>query len=164
MSPSIIFSRSGHPISRLILALSRGRASHCAIGGLSLSGVPVVLEASIGGVTPKLRARYLAEHEIVAEYEIAAPVRVGAAIALLGEKYDYVGLAGFIPVMLARYLGRKIRNPLADPRAVVCSELVRSLDPDGLLIPEWTSLDIEATTPEDLLVVCEQRPDRFSKV
>jgi hypothetical protein len=99
----------------------------------------------------------LQSHFVVAEYgfvSTSASTRLARAAAHLGDRYDYVGLFGYIPVMIARWLGRKIKNPLAEPGAMVCSEFVLSLDQDGDLVPEWDGISTTGTTPSDLLKIC----------
>ncbi len=150
---TLVFVTTGNPLSRLIRWITGSKASHCAIGGLHLEGVPVVLHASLGGVQLTPRERFYAEHRAVAEYEMLAPVSVTRAVEALGDHYDYVGLAGYLPVLLWRWLGRKMKNPFAGAKASVCSELLLALDSAGV-VPEWAGLDPETTTPEDLLRLC----------
>lgn len=161
---TILFTGGANPLSQLIMWMTRSEASHCAIGGLYLYEVPIVLHASVGGVKAVPRSKYLAEHQLIAEFEILKDVDVKNAISMLDEKYDYPGLFGFFPIMFARWIGRKIRNPLSSPRAVVCSELVMALDPGGVRFPEWLDYDSETTTPEDLLEDCKRSVHHFRKI
>lgn len=164
MRPKILFTRGSNPLSRLIMWLTRSEVSHTAIAGLMMEGHEMVIHATVGGVRPMLRTHFEASHEIVAEYEILPDVCVKAALEKLCERYDYVGLFGYIPVMIARKLRLLVRNPLASPGAVVCSELILSLDPEREIFPEWRDYPADATTPEDLLSDCRTHPEHFAEV
>jgi len=153
---TLVFSRGAGPLSRFIMLATRGRASHAMIG-LELYGVEILLHATIGGVQATTRAKKFKSCRFVAEYEILQDVSVGVAEALrrLNERFDYVGLLGYIPVLFWRWLGRKIKNPLASPGATVCSEFVMELDSESAPIHSWAGRDPERMTPEDLLRICE---------
>jgi len=155
LSPiTIIFSTSTSILSRLIRRFTRSQTSHTAIG-TEMHGVPVVIEATVGGVRIFPRARWQRGRPIVAEARCLLDLERGLAHAIehVGDRYDYKGLVGNLFVLIARWLGKKIKNPLASPKAVICSELVLHLDHEGH-VPEWKGLDPEATTPEDLLRLC----------
>jgi hypothetical protein len=137
--------------------------SHCAIG-LEIDGVPSFLHAAVGGVHITSLADMEKNHKIVYVYEILPDIsdEVPNALKLIGEDYDYVGLFGFIPVLIARWFKFKLQNPLASKSAVICSEFVIHLDPEGK-IPEWVGLNPTDVTPEDLHQVCESGPS-FKKL
>jgi len=153
---TLLFATTNKPLSRLLRWVMGSRVSHVAIG-MSWEDVPVVVEATTGGVTNSPREAWAKTHILVTEYKFKSGVAVdlSEAVAKLGTAYDYVGLAGYLVVLFGRRLGRKLKNPLASEKAMVCSEFVLCLDKDGS-IPEWKGLDPEATTPEDLLVLCEK--------
>jgi len=157
MRPSLtlLFTSSNHWWSRVIQFFSKSRCSHVMVG-LDLWGTPAVLEADVGGVQFLPRSRFFGKGDqmLVAEFAIRPEVHLRAAIEELGDRYDYVGLLGYALVMIARRLGRKIKNPLASPKAMVCSEFALALNRDGT-IPAWVGLDPEATSPGDLLAICE---------
>lgn len=155
MRPTLLFTTTNTPISRLIRWVMGSRASHTAIG-LLWEDVPVVVEATTGGVKNTPRALWAKDHIVIAEYSFKPGVVVdlSEAITGLGRAYDYVGLLGYLVVLLGRRLGRKLKNPFAREAGLVCSEFVLCLDKEGS-IPEWKGLDPEATTPEDLLQICE---------
>ena len=78
----------------------------------------------------------------------------------LGKRYDYVGLVSAFFVMVARWLRRKIRNPLQDPRGLFCSEAVAHVLQQSRY-PGAENLDPSATTPEDLRVLLHQTGARI---
>jgi len=152
-------------LSAVIRWVTGGNASHVAIG-LDLNGVPVFLHADMGGVHLSLRSKVMQGHSLVAEYRCMTipDGHVVGAVAHLGERYDYVGLFGYALVLAARHIGKRVKNPFASPRAMVCSEFVLSLDRAGEFVPPWAFLDPEQTTPEDLLGICRGRIDLFTQL
>jgi len=154
---TLVFSTSSSWISRIIMWFTRSKASHVMIG-LDVYGIPMLLHCTSGGVQVTPRAKWFAENRQVAEYRFKPDITEGIkhAFLMLGEKYDYVSLLGFIPVLFFRWLRIKVKNPLASPSAMVCSEFILHVDHHDQ-IPEWDVLDYETTTPEDLLVLCEQQ-------
>ena len=161
---TIVFATTSKPLSRLIRWATRSRVSHAVIG-TSWEDVRVVIEATTGGVKNSPRALWGENHIVVAEYAFKPSVTVdlSEAVSKIGTAYDYVGLLGYLVVLFGRRLGRKLRNPLASEKALVCSEFVLCLDKDGS-IPEWKGLDPEATTPEDLLRICEASQVSFERL
>lgn len=162
---TLLFLTSRSWVSAVIRWVTGSEASHVAIG-MDLHGVPILMHADVGGAQVSLRSKVLQGHSVVAEYDcltIPATHIVGS-VACLGERYDYVGFFGYAVVIAARHLGRRVKNPLASPRAMVCSEFVLSLDTRGEYVPPWSVLDPERTTPEDLLAICRARIDLFAKL
>jgi hypothetical protein len=139
--------------------------SHVAIGGLELNGVPVVLHASVGGVQVTPRSSFLYSHTLVSEYAFQnVEVDVPGAIVALGERYDYVGLFGYVVVAVGRWFGKKLKNPFASPHATVCSEFVFALDRDKSRLPEWSSLVPSSTEPQDLVEIARLHSEHFERV
>ena len=118
-----------------------------------MAEVPVVIEATIGGVKVTPRVHFFGGKTFVAEFEVLAPLDVRSAVNDLGEKYDYVGLFGFLPVMIGRWMGKTIKNVLAQRGAVVCAELLVRADTLDAIV-EWHHHAPDATTPEDLFEAC----------
>jgi hypothetical protein len=157
---TLVFTRSRSWLSRLIRWATRGQVSHVAIG-TELAGVPVVVEADALGVVVTLRTRFAARSEIVAEYKVIdGMLTVGGAVDEIGHAYDYSGLFGMAVVTVARYFGRKIRNPFQSPRAFFCSELVFAIDPLRTVVP-WRSMRPDTTSPQDLYDACRMWPTVF---
>ena len=154
MEIRIIFSTSSSWLSKLIRWVTRSKVSHASICVIA-QGLPIlVLQSTVGGVQAMSRTRWNRGNRVIKEFRSKIPVSLEHACRLLGERYDYVGLIGYIPVLLGRWLGKKVKNPLASPRALVCAEFVLHLSQGQ--IPEWKGLDPEGTTPEDLLEVCDK--------
>ena len=154
----IVFSTGDSLLSRIIRWVTRSRVSHVGIK-TTLHGVPIVMHAALGGVQVTPWSRYIRENRIVYRKEFPNPLQesnIRRATEAIGEKYDCIGLPGFLWVELCERFKIRAKNPLAVANAVVCSEYILSFDPKGEIIPEWKGLDPEGTTPEDLLVISER--------
>jgi hypothetical protein len=156
---TVLFMTSDSWVSKLIRWFTKGRVSHVAIG-MEVMGAPMVLHATVGGVQMWTRARATGGEILVAEYKIIPDITGGvkAGFEHLGDKYDYVGLFGYIFVMIGRLIKQKWKNPLASSHAWVCSEFVAHCDSENKL-PEWHKYADSGTDPEDLLDACEASPD-----
>jgi len=103
-------------------------------------------------------ARFLRQNNVVMIYDPHPDYRLDvglrAVAPLIGEPYDGLGLVGMAWVMLCRWLKRKVRNPLANPQALFCSESVAlMLVKSG--VPEAAMLVPERATPEDVVCVLD---------
>jgi hypothetical protein len=156
---TLLFTRCPTLVSRAIRWVTGSATSHVTIGGVELAGADVVLQATTGGVQVTPRAALLAENDLVEEYEVLGPCDVRRGVLELGERYNYVGLFGYLFVQIARWFGRKIKNPLSDPHAVVCSEFALTLG-----IAALGDLPPRDSTPQDLLEACRGRPDAFRRL
>jgi hypothetical protein len=155
-APTIVFLTTDMLLSRIIRRITKSPASHVVLG-LSLYGVPVLLQADVGGVQIIPRSKFLIKHRIVSEWEFTSPgieYALAQGVREIGEGYDYIGLFGYLAVVVGKLFHRRIKNPLASRKAFVCSEFVVGLDRDGHCVPEWMGLDPEATMPSDLLAIC----------
>jgi len=137
--------------------MSGGTVSHCAVC-LGVYGEPMVVSSSLLGVEMVTRTRWLADHRVVAELEVPGgdEPHPHLFLAQLGAGYDYSGMLGYLPIFVARWLRRRVRNPWASPTRSVCTELiVRAMQaryrPNG-----WGMLDPEATYPSELLALCRR--------
>jgi hypothetical protein len=149
----LLFTAAPDPISKAIRKLTGQSVSHVGIQ----TGPQTVLSAELGGVVEQTDLQFLAQgRKLIASYE-ATPegephLLVWRAKAHLGDKYAFGELPGFVWSTLARrWLGKAIKNPLHDPKAVVCSEFVLYLDDETGFVTEFVGLDPETTTPGDLL-------------
>lgn len=154
-----LFSSGNSPLAALIRWSTGSDVSHCAIG-VQLCGVEVVIEATILGVEMTTWDRWRDDHRLICAIEVPDTRADGALptyLKALGEGYDYSGLFGYFPIFIARWLKRRIRNPLASPTRTVCSELlVRGMvaqRPNCSV--EWLVLDPETATPRDVLETCK---------
>jgi hypothetical protein len=170
MPTSLVFTTSSHWLSRTIRAVTESEVSHVAIG-TEIFGEQVLVHSALDGDTGRSGVqitplgKWLETNYVVAEYNIVPDVTTNMAplIRLLCERYDKMGLVGYLIVFVAKWLGKKIMNPLSRPNAWVCSRYVLRLDPEARAIPEWAGLDPEKTTPHDLLLLC-RTGNSFSKV
>lgn len=154
---TIVFTKSNSWISKVIRWFTRGKSSHVMIG-TRVHGIQMFLHSTAGGVQFTPRPKELKGCTVVAEYKVVPYVEPGLrkAISYVGDKYDYLGLFGYAWVIaLWRLFKKKVRNPLASPRSMVCSEFVASLDRTGKYLPEFAELDPEKTHPEHLRKICE---------
>lgn len=119
------FSRDRSLISRLIRWFTRQPWSHVFVVMYYDKNVGdhVLIEAGAGGVTISSLKKYRSGYDV--EFCRMEPDRMRAGVEevkkLLGRRYGYFQLIGFIPVVLLRRVGIKLENPIT--RGVVCSEL-----------------------------------------
>lgn len=141
-------------LSKIIMWITKSPASHSGIG-FTKDGQDYFLHAAWGGVQVTPRAAVLANHTLVAEFEVLADLddEFQLAVKRVGEPYDTVGLFGYLAVLIARNFGLGIHNPLASKSAVVCSEFIIELDSNHE-IPEFKDLDPADVTPRDLFDIC----------
>jgi len=152
MKVTVLFSNSpNNPVSWLIRTITDSFVSHTAFV-VDIFGIPLVLEATWKGVEFTPFPNWLEHNRLIESYDADVPTEaVKAAILTLDAAYDVVGLLGYLPVLVGRSLGLLWRNPLASPKATVCSELVYRLLMDR---PGFRGIDPETVTPEDLRRLC----------
>jgi hypothetical protein len=110
------------------------------------------LEADLSGVRLRPEARWARGKRVVGRFRSRRDLATGlrAAAALAGRRYDVKALFGFAwTILVWRWFRRRVRNPLASPRAYVCSEFAVHLR-EGGGIPEFEGLDPERTSPRVL--------------
>lgn len=85
---TIVFGTTTKLLSRLIRWVTRSRASHATIG-LEIGGVPLILEATTGGVRIIPRAKWQLSHILVAEFKPKVDLSNGLHDALthIGDAY-----------------------------------------------------------------------------
>lgn len=156
MRLTLLFTSSSDWSSKIIRFFTRSKTSHVMIG-LQLFGVEMLLHCTGGGVQFTPRRKWMRDNYMVGEFTCTVDLTYGLSHAVrhLGEKYDYLSLIGFLPILFFRWLKIKVKNPLASPKAMVCSEFVLHVDPEGK-VPEWSGMDPETTTAQDLLELCEE--------
>jgi len=102
--------------------------------GYSMRPMSVFPDSIVQIITPKV--------------DITAAVQ--ASFKDLGQSYGYSTLIGMFFVMIARWFGKKIKNPLASARSQICSERnTRLLQAAGY--PGAEALDPPTTDPETLM-------------
>lgn len=153
--------RRWNPLSALIRAMTRSRASHAwLLVEDPAFELRLVLEAHSSGFRLLPFARFVKDNVVVALVEPAHPLKRGlpAAGAWLGESFDLLGLFGIFLTLVARWFRqRPWRNPFPTARALFCSEaVVRTLRAAGY--PGSATLALEGTSPADLLAFFEADP------
>ena len=148
----LLFTTTGSWISRLIRKLTSSSVSHSALG-LEWGGVPVILEADWNGVVLKVRSVWETQVKVIAEYEVLPRLELNRALSHIGARYDYRGLLGFLWVLVAKRLGKRLNNKLASSKAMICSEFIVRLGQG--VIEGWGQFDPETTSPADLHSWCE---------
>jgi hypothetical protein len=153
--------RRWNPLSALIRAMTRSRASHAwLLVEDPAFQLRLVLEAHSTGFRLISFTRFVKDNKVVALVEPAHPVDPGlpAAGEWLGESFDVLGLFGIFLTLVARWFRqRPWRNPFPTPSALFCSEaVIRTLKAAGY--PGSAALDDEGTTPAALLAFLEADP------
>lgn len=83
-----------------------------------------------------------------------------AAAQLCGDKYGFLQASGLGVMTILRRLGWRVRNPFANRRKAVCSELV-AIGLQALQLPQTEQWDHESMTPDDLYTYCISKPELF---
>lgn len=146
------FSTSKNVVSWAIRKLTRSHVSHCFFIA-NLWGTECVLQAAELGFVALPLTEFLKGHQIITIYGLALEdtPTMQHALSLLGKPYDFLGLFGFLWVLLGRKLGRAWKNPVHSEGQLFCSEaIVRVLQKANY--PGASLLDPERTSPQDLLV------------
>jgi hypothetical protein len=165
--PVVGFSTTNLFISRAIRWLTRSNFSHAWFEYPDHDmGGRWILEAGAGGV-----ARVPLVHATPGWINIKRfALRDGdlwpalrAAAQLCGDKYGYLQAGGLGVMALLRRMGYRIRNPFADRRKAVCSELV-AVGLQALQLPQTAQWDHESMTPDDLYEYCLSKSELFVRV
>lgn len=152
-----MFFHSKHNlISKIIESFENSPISHTGIC-LKINDEPYVLHSAWAGVQLVPISYLLKSHTIVYEYEVVPDITkelMKVADQHIGDKYDTLGLFGYMAVWLGRKIKLGIHNPLASKSAAVCSRFVIQADVENL-IPEFHLVDPEDIMPTDLLDICK---------
>ena len=160
MSVSVVlFSSKGSVFAKLVSSLiswfeDGSRITHAGIG-LNIDGVPHILHATWPKVVLVPRSQVLQTHNVVAEFEVIPDISNEIEIAekKVGEPYSLLTLFGYIAVVIGKYLGIGIDNPLACKSSCVCSEFVIEADSKHEIL-EFDGIDPADITPADLYFIC----------
>lgn len=161
------FSTTDVWLSRLIRAGTGSKYSHCWVrhgsdvwGGTWVTHAdwPVVRQWPWRSASRKWTVQQLYRPRFDIKPALAA-VR-----ADFESRYDVPGLLGMVFVELAwRWFHRRIKNPLASPAAVFCSEFLASILKAAKL-PGTEDWDTEAMAPEDVADYCAANGALFERV
>lgn len=152
------FSTSNAWYSKWIRWFTKSKVSHVFIVA-DWMGRRIVLEEGPFGYSTRTLESLAANDTIVELY--TPPHDISAALAKslddLGSFYGYFVLIGMFFVMLGRFFGKKIRNPLTSARAMICSERTAYVL-QAAQYPGSETLDPPSTSPEDLLEFLHNTP------
>jgi hypothetical protein len=146
--------RRWNPLSALIRAMTRSRASHAwLLVEDPVFDLRLVLEAHSSGFRLVSFTRFVKENRVVALVHTGHPIDRGLPVAgeWLGESFDLLGLFGIFLTLVGRWFRqRPWKNPFPTPSALFCSEaVVRTLKAAGY--PGSERLGDEDTSPAELL-------------
>lgn len=146
--------RRWNPLSALIRAITRSRASHAwLLVEDPVFDLRLVLEAHSTGFRLVSFTRFVKANRVVAIVRPGWPIDRGLPVAgeWLGESFDLLGLFGIFLTLVARWFRqRPWKNPFPTPSALFCSEaVVRALKAAGY--PGSERLGDETTSPAELL-------------
>ena len=155
----IVFEQDNGFVPRVIRWLTRSDVNHVALRYLSEDWTSEwVAEAAARGVRAVPDHGRKWKHRFIVKYNAVADVQ--AAQKYIGERYDFVGLVLFGVFIVAwRWLKVKLRRPMHPTSGQFCSEFVAHMLNPKIPFPEpqWV-------TPQDILLVCQDRVDLFQKV
>lgn len=165
---SIIFTTTRSWISKRIMDFDQ-EYSHILISATNtVDEHTFTLEADQFGVQGndfESRLKKVKKFEI---FEIQIPEEeirkaVDSMFQYIGKSYGYLQLLGFMPVILLRKLGIKIKNPFS--KGLVCSEFVlKYLKRLPAVRDLFAGLDSNTCSPQDILTIIRLRSDIFKKV
>lgn len=147
-------STTGSVVSGIIRWLTRSKASHSFMR-FEVAGEDVVIHSTSNGVNLDYYPKFKKKNKIIAEFKIKSTkakeqAAIRYALQNLDRPYDYLAIAGFLWVLIAKTFGKKVKNPFPNRSAYFCSELtIKALVAAG--VEGADKLDPELTSPEDLL-------------
>ena len=159
----IIFTASKTPLGKLIRKITKSPVSHVMIE-IPVWGRRMIAEATLGGT--RLVPSYKSRHHVVKEYTCKFDVKGGLFEISdhLGSHYDYAGLIVIAWTKLTwKWFKSKLKTFKWENKSIKCSELVamflRANNIDGS-----SELNIELTTPDDILNFCDKNKRIFEEV
>ena len=155
----IVFERDTGFMAYVIRWLTRSKINHVAIVYESDDWqAEWVTEAAVKGVRALPAGKRKWERVFWFKYDASPHIR--AAQLYLGQNYDFTGffLFGWF-LLLGKILKAKVTRPGVSTKGQFCSEYIARILQQMMPIadPQWT-------TPEELLDLCETRPDLFESV
>lgn len=158
------FSRKSHFFARAIRWFTASEFSHTYIRQIG-HGCDYVLEANHRGVNIQAYSVFLRDGASnIEEFRVMTDGLDEAwgrtLIRRLNRRYSYMQIIGDAIVIALGRAGIRTRNPFAEPRRDVCSELVlawlRAADAPGL-----DGLELATVTPEALYRCALAQPDTY---
>ena len=151
-------TRKFNPLFMLIRKITGAKCSHAwLLVEEEFFGIPMVMEATEWGVRIIDAKLFWERNQIVAvvkpKVDLTDATRKHGSV--LGELYDFTGLLGAGIVAIAyRWLKRKVRNPIASPHALFCSEMVMQVMKKSSY-PGTEDMVPSETSPNDELTFLE---------
>lgn len=120
MTARLHFTRASGLVAWLIRLVTGGAVTHVGVG----LGDGRIVHADQGGVQVADMAGFLGDsRKLAATYTTDLPVDEDKILEFVGEPYDYDGLIGALPGVLAwRWWKIRLSNPLARDTERFCSE------------------------------------------
>ena len=144
-------TRKYNPVSALVRFFTGAKCSHAWIlVPDTFFGIPLVLEATEVGVRLIDATLFWKRNTIVRVYKPAIDLTdaVRTSGDVLGDIYDFWGLLGMgVVTLAARWLHKKITNPLQNPHSLFCSELIMQIMRKAKL-PHAEEFDPGTTSPQ----------------
>lgn len=146
---AICFSYSNAPLSRFIRWITKSKYSHTYVRYYHpLFECDLILEAELHGITEKVYEKVPDSVELLPPEGVDLTPGLEILGETLGRAYDFGSLVGRLWVYAWRWLGRKVRNPLRNPRRDVCVENVLRMV--AMVEPRFGGFDPEVETPQSL--------------
>ena len=145
-------TRKYNPLAALIRLMTKSKVSHTWLLYMDKTfGIQMVLEATVEGVRISPYDKFNKKNQIIAIIDPRYSIEKGliSIKERLGDKYNFMGLFGMFFVIVGRWFKRKVKNPLHDPNALYCSELVTEVLQNSDY-PGSEQLGIETTSPKQL--------------
>lgn len=162
------FSTNNYPTSILARWITKSKASHAFLL-VDLFFIHLIIHATFGGVKVVPYTKWIKSNKITNLYALSTPrsredieIALAEAFSFVGGKYDYPGFLGFIPIYIMRWFGKKIKNPFASAKAIICTEFILQTR-EELKINSWTGLDAESISQQDIIEICD-KSDEFVSV
>ena len=149
MDIKIGFSTSDAWYSKIIRRFTKSQVSHTFLI-IDVLGVPMVLEEGYLGYSMRPMSRFPDRIVKVVTPKVDITKAVQDSFQDLGQMYGYATLVGMFFVMVGRMLGKKVHNPFAKAKGLICSER-NTMILQASNYPGLESLDPPTTSPEDLM-------------
>ena len=99
---------------------------------VNIDGQELIFQATSRRVNLTILEVFLEESNLIKDYQINLTKDQYNQLLIfiystLGRKYDFLGVLGFLWVLLGRKLGKKWANPLAKHQTYFCSELISTV-------------------------------------
>jgi hypothetical protein len=148
----LLFTRAPGFVSWILRRFGKDKTSHVGI----MFAPDLVASAESNGTVAQPVQKFMHGRSMVKVFESTPEGRkhldVRRALVMLGSRYGYSELPGFLIADIKEALGEEgAKNPFHDPHAYVCSEFACLLDDETGFCLEFVDLDPETTSPQELM-------------